>query len=261
MKIHKLTNTIGAEISGIDLSRPLTPTDIIDLKNALINNFVLFFRDQKMEPEYLPSVVTQFGDVYQHPTEIKYNNNPEIGYIFSGENTVRVDVNGKRLHADRTSDKNPPRTSMLYITECPDVGGDTVFVNTSDVYERLGEYHQSYYLKLSALHVSAGERRDAGIYEQGSTHPIVAIRPETQQKYINVNELTTINIVNVEIMEGNYLLEKLFHEIRNPQYSCRFRWSPNSVAWWDNFGSQHQAIWDYYPARRVGYRVLSKNLY
>jgi taurine dioxygenase len=261
MKIHKLTPAIGAEISGVDLSQPLTPTTVLDLKNALIDNRMIFFRDQKIEPEYLPKVITQFGEMYIHPWEKKYNNNPEIGYVFSGEHTTFTDVDGKFMHSDRTAAAEPPRTSMLYITECPPVGGDTIFVNTSKVYNQMDDGQKSFLSSLSSLHVAPGKNRDSGDYTVGATHPVIATRPETQEKYLNVNEMASVSITRLKSMESNSLLSRLFHTLRHPQYSCRLRWSPNTVAWWDNFGSQHQAIWDYYPARRVGYRVLSKNLY
>jgi taurine dioxygenase len=272
MKIHKITNTIGAEISGVDLSKPLTDQEKIDLKNALIDNYVVFFRDQIMDPEYLPTVISQFGENYMNVGEPKYKDNQLIGYFVAGENTVASQVEGLYMHSDRTSVSNPPRTSMLYITDCPEVGGDTVFANTIAAYNALRETDKKLFENTKAMHMSPiwSTRENIAfppIPGKGLTlpqimvHPLIATRPETGEKLIYVNEAFTVNIPGVPAVEGAQILSKLFHQIVNPRFSCRFRWTPNTIAWWDNLGTQHQAIWDYYPNKRTGHRVLTKNLY
>jgi taurine dioxygenase len=272
MKITKLTHTIGAEISGIDLANPLTVQQNADLKNALLENHVLFFRDQQLAPEYLPTVIRQFGDIFLHTTQPKYNNNHLIGHFVADENTTFLTVEGRVLHADRTSVKHPPRTSMLYVTECPDVGGDTVFVNTVAAYESLSDTEKLIMAPLYAMHMSPGASRAKMVWPptssvdqmgrpQCASHPIIATIPETGKKFINVNEGFTIGIPELSVVESNHILSKLFYTILNPRFSCRFKWTPNTIAWWDNFGTQHQAIWDYHPSTRVGFRVLSANLY
>lgn len=272
MKIHKLTAKIGAEISGIDLSKPLTNQEKLDLKNAFIDNYVLFFRDQIMDPEYLPTVISQFGENYINRGEPKYKNNPLVGHFISDENTTFSTVEGYYMHADRTSVRNPPRTSMLYITECPEVGGDTVFANVVAAYEALRESEKPLLSFIKAIHLSpVRTTREAMAYPalpgkdlalpQIAVHPVIATRPETQEKLIYVNEAFTSSIATISAVEGNQILTKLYNHIINPRFSCRFKWTPNTIAWWDNLGTQHQAIWDYHPHRRISHRVLSQNLY
>jgi len=99
------------------------------------------------------------------------------------------------------------------------------------------------------------------VLPQIAVHPVIVTRPETQEKLIYVNEAFTSSIATISAVEGNQILTKLYNHIINPRFSCRFKWTPNTIAWWDNLGTQHQAIWDYHPHRRVGHRVLSQNLY
>jgi taurine dioxygenase len=263
MQINKITNLIGAEVTGVDLSKPLTPEQRIELKNALLANYVLFFRDQIMEPEILPDVISQFGEIFIHTSEKKYKNHKDIGYIISDKNSTFNQIEGKTMHSDRTSIQQPPRTSMLYITECPVVGGDTVFTNVCEAYKMLRKHERDFFSELEALHIAPGQRSTI-IPEneiQKAVHPVIITRPETGEKLIYVNEFFTLNITDISLAESNQILSKLFYLLLNHRLSCRFRWTPNTIAWWDNIGTQHQAIWDYYPNTRIGYRVLSKNLY
>jgi len=271
MQIKKLTTKIGAEVTGVDFSKPLTSTEKIDLKNALIDNYVLFFRDQILDPEYLPTVISQFGKLLTLPGEPKYKNNSNIGYFVSDENTDVSMVEGQFMHADRTCMKTPPRTSMLYITECPDVGGDTVFSNVAEAYKFLRREEKNLLSKLNAIHMAPSileeEVKEDDItdfirkFRYITSHPVIMTRPETEEKIIYVNEVFTDRILLTTPIESHQTLLKLFSLISNPMFSCRFKWTPNTIAWWDNLGTQHQAIWDYYPSTRIGHRVLSQNLY
>lgn len=263
MQINKITNLIGAEVTGVDLSKPLTPEQRIELKNALLDNYVLFFRDQLIEPEYLPDVISQFGEIFIHTSNTNYKNHKDIGYMISDKNSTFNQIDGKTMHSDRTSIQQPPRTSMLYITECPVVGGDTVFINTCAAYNMLRKNEQNFFTNLSALHIAPGRACRLLLENeiQKAVHPVIITRPETGEKLIYVNEHFTLNIVDIPIAESNQILSRLFYLLLNHRLACRFRWTPNTVAWWDNIGTQHQAIWDYYPHTRIGYRVISKNLY
>jgi taurine dioxygenase len=262
MQIDKITNSIGAEVTGVDLSKPLTSEQHIELKTALLDHYVLFFRDQHMDPGYLTSVMSQFGEILTHTNEVKYKDNANIGYQLTNKNSTIDKVEGRTMHSDRTSIQNPPRTSMLYITECPEVGGDTVFINTCAAFNMLRKYEQDFFSSLTALHIAPGQRSNINTNSlQRAIHPVIITRPETGKKLIYVNEFFTSNIVNIPLAESNQILSRLFYLLQNHRLACRFRWTPNTIAWWDNIGTQHQAIWDYYPHTRIGYRVLSKNLY
>jgi taurine dioxygenase len=264
MKIEKITPIIGAEISDIDLSKPLTEQQRVDLKNALLENYVLFFRNQPMDPEYLPVILSQFGELDTNTTLPYYNSNKFIGYQAVDKNTNKHKIDGKTMHADRSSAKSPPRTTMLYITECPTVGGDTIFTNTVEAYNELLTSEQLFFESLDATHISGKPRstRIINMTEQDyAIHPVIITRPETGKKLIYVNESFTIDIPTIGIDQSNQVLSRLFKILSNHKFSCRFRWSPNTIAWWDNIGTQHQAIADYQPNTRIGFRVISKNLY
>jgi len=212
--------------------------------------------------------MSQFGEIFIHSSEHKYDNNAEIGYIKSDHSSKHID--GWQMHADATYLKVPPRSSMLYITDCPAVGGDTIFVNTCLAYNQLSDLKKSKISALTALHFNLktseflsllSSHLKQQMLEHGTNHPVVSIRPEDNSKFINVNSHFTKIINNMDKTKSDLILSDLTNWLLDPRFSCRFKWTPGSIAWWDNAGTQHQAIWDYYPESRTGYRVLSKNLF
>lgn len=249
MRFKKLTPKIGSEIFDIDLKN-LSKDDVAEIKQAIIDRYVVFFRNQTLEPESLPNIIQNFGEPYIHTMETKYNRNHNIGYAEANENTPNYN-NGTSFHSDRSYYSTYPRLAMLLINECPETGGDTLFANAVEVYDDLEEELKIFLEDKVAIHMPHF------ISPIKTTHPVIKTRPETGKKYLFVNRGFTKSIVDVP----DEILQLLLYKIEEPKYQCRFKWEPGSVALWDNVGSQHMVVFDFYPETRITYRVLTKNLY
>ena len=259
--VRKLNPVIGAEIHGIDLSEPLGNQQFQEVHDALMENLVVFFRDQKITVEQHIEFGRRFGDPIVHPAaSSSIPGHPEIRVVKSDENTVTA--TGEVWHSDLSCQPEPPMGSILYITENPpDGGGDTAFANMYRAYETLSARMKAHIDGLTAIH-------DGGhVYTQPSydarqdkqlpraEHPIVRTHPVTGRKALFVNRGFTTGIVGLPADESAAILEYLLRHIETPDFQVRFGWRANSIALWDNRCAQHRAIFDYHPHRRYGHRV------
>lgn len=173
-------------------------------------------------------------------------------------------VAGNGWHTDVSCDEQPPMATILRMETVPPAGGDTLFASMYRAYEDLSEAMQSFLVPLRAVHdgahVYAGrygskeeESRD-GTFPKAE-HPVVRTHPVTGKRAIYVNRGFTTRIVGLAPGESRAILDFLFTHMEDPHYQCRFHWTPNSVAMWDNRCVQHFALWDYYPNTRHGLRV------
>jgi taurine dioxygenase len=172
---------------------------------------------------------------------------------------------GDGWHSDVTCDEIPPLASMLYIRETPECGGgDTLYADMYMAYELLSDPMKRFLEGLTAIHDGAGpysEQQALGIGSPDSDfpqteHPIVVRHPETGRKLLYVNSGFTTRIVGLSRAESRAVLDMLFHHVEaTPKLCCRVHWTPNTLTFWDNRCTQHHAIWDYYPHRRIGGRV------
>ena len=143
----------------------------------------------------------------------------------------------------------------------PPIGGDTLFASMYAAYEALSDPMRRFLGGLTAIHDGArnyegrqaAPERSAGFPH--AEHPVIRTHPETGRKALFVNRMFTTRLVRLEKRESDAILEMLFKHIENPEFQCRFRWQPNSIAFWDNRSTQHLALWDYFPHRRYGHRV------
>lgn len=258
--VRKLTPTIGAEIEGIDLSRALTDKDLERIREALIDNLVIFFRDQDLTPAQHKALGRRFGDLHIHPAPLGIlDGDAEIILVETDENSRRIA--GEVWHSDVSCDVNPPMASILHLKEVPPVGGDTLFANMYAAYEDLSISMRNFLAGLTAIH--DGRRNYDGRQTAPSReaeypraeHPVVRTHPSTGRNALFVNRMFTTRIVQLKEAESIALLEILYRHMERPEFQCRFRWQPNSVAFWDNRCAQHMALWDYFPNRRYGHRV------
>ena len=261
IEVRKTTPAIGAEIHGVDLSRPLGNRQLEEIHQALMDNLVIFFRDQTLTVEQHKVFGAHFGKLHIHPNAPKgLPEHPEILVIKADETSKRVA--GEAWHSDVSCDEEPPMGSILYIQEVPpDGGGDTMFANMYQAYESLSEPLRHMLDGMTAIHDSwkAHSARKPG---EGSDmqfprfeHPVVRVHPVTRRKLLFVDRGFTTRIVQLSEAESDALLALLFRHIETPKLSCRFKWQKNSIAFWDNRCAQHQAIFDYWPHRRYGHRV------
>jgi taurine dioxygenase len=258
--IRKISPSIGCEISGIDLSGDISDALLEDLREALLDNLVIFFRDQHLTPNQHKAFGRRFGQLHIHPAPLGIlDGHPEIVVVRADENSTRIA--GQEWHSDVSCDVEPPMGSMLYLTEVPVTGGDTLFASMYAAYEALPDSMQHFLAGLTATHDGArnyeGRQPDPkrGPDFPSAEHPVVRTHPETGRSGLFVNRLFTTRILQLRKQESDLLLGLLFKHIENPEFQCRFRWQRNSLAFWDNRCTQHLALWDYYPQRRYGHRV------
>ncbi|HXZ51748.1 MAG TPA: TauD/TfdA family dioxygenase [Burkholderiales bacterium] len=263
-ELTKLTPLCGAELRGIDLARPLEERAVKALEGALAEHCVLFFRDQSLTPEQQKTLGRRFGELHLHPAWPRLvPGHPEIMEIYADEKSKRVA--GEDWHSDVSCDPEPPLGTILYMLEVPPVGGDTLFANMYAAWESLSAPLRRMLEGMTALHdgeyVYRG--RYEGAVEEGkvyprSEHPVVRTHPVSGRKALFVNRTFTTRIVQLARHESDAVLAMLFEHLERPEFQCRFRWQPGSVAFWDNRCAQHHAMWDYYPQRRRGLRVTIK---
>ena len=264
LTLDPLTPVIGAEVAGIDLSQSLSPRQEVEIRRALAEHLVIFFRDQHLSPAQHLAFGRRFGDLHLHPAAPHERGMPELMIIHTDRNSARA--NGEGWHSDVSCDAEPPMGSILYIRECPPHGGDTLFANMYAAYEALSDRLKAYLDGLTAVHdgehvyrglfAAAGEP-DQPTYPRAE-HPVVRTHPVTGRKALYVNRGFTTRILGVPIDESDGILRYLYEHMENPLFQCRFRWRPNSLAFWDNRCTQHRAMWDYWPNTRSGHRVTVK---
>jgi taurine dioxygenase len=260
ISVSRLAPAIGGEVDGVDLSRPLSVEQFAEIRAALLENLVLFFRDQDLTPEQHKEFGLKFGGLHIHPAPLGILvGHPEVVLIKADENSERIA--GETWHSDVSCDAEPPMGSILYVTEVPPVGGDTLFASMYAAYESLSDSMRRFLSELTAIHdgrrnydgrQTAPER--SGEFPRAE-HPVIRTHPETGRRALFVNRMFTTRIVHLSDRESDALLEMLYRHIENPEFQCRFHWRPRSIAFWDNRCTQHLALWDYYPHRRYGHRV------
>ena len=264
IEVKKLTPYIGAEIAGVDLSRPLGNRQFQEVHDALMENLVVFFRDQRLSHEEHKAFGRQFGELALHPSSTHSpEGHPEILTIHADESSKHVA--GEEWHSDVSCDVEPPMGSILYLTEVPPEGGDTLFASMYAAYDKLSPAIQRLVEGLTAVHDGEPVYRGRFGYKNArgqdfpkAEHPVVRTHPVTGRKALFVNRNFTTGIKGLTALESEALLQMLYRHCETPEFQCRFRWQKNSVAFWDNRSAQHHAMWDYFPQRRHGYRVTVK---
>ena len=265
IRVKPVTPRLGAEISGIDLTATLSNAQVDDLHTALAEHQVLFFRDQKLTLDQQKTLGRHFGELHIHPNTPGPEGHPEILPIHADANSKRVA--GENWHSDVSCDPEPPLGSILYLHTVPDNGGDTIFASQSAAYDALSPAYKNFLEGLTATH--SGERSYRrtngllGIDDRGrvfpqAVHPVVRTHPVTRRKALFVNQGFTDRINELSEEESRSVLDFLFAHATKPAFQVRFRWEPDSVAFWDNRAVQHIAMWDYFPNVRSGSRVTVK---
>jgi taurine dioxygenase len=251
---------LGAEIRGVDLSQSISPALLQELEAALVEFKVLFFRNQKIDAQQHASFACQFGELEVHPF-LPAGETPNVIRFAKDENIVGVENN---WHSDVSWRQAPSLGSILRAHEVPDVGGDTLWADMEAVYDGLAEHVKDRIEGMNAVHdfvhtfglgLSEEERADKRKEFPPALHPIVRTHPETKRRCLYVNRIFTSHIEGLDREESDDLLDLLYREVEVPEYQMRFRWAADSVAFWDNRSTQHLAISDYWPRKRVMERL------
>ena len=259
--VTKIGPHCGAEVSGVNLAQPLDEVTVKALKLTLAEHGVLFFREQAMTAEQQKRLGNYFGDLHLHPAWPRLvNGHPEVMELLTDENSSYIA--GEDWHSDVSCDPQPPLGTILQMLEVPPTGGDTLFANMVAAFAALPVEQQQYLSGLTAL--QDGEQHYRGRYDgpddadkvyPQAEHPVVRTHPISGRPALFVNRIFTRRIVGLEAQESEQLLQQLFEHVERPEFQCRFQWQVGSVAFWDNRSAQHQALWDYFPHRRRGWRV------
>ncbi len=252
-----MNGSIGAEISGIDLS--VKPSDglIEAIEQAMLNHLVLFFDDQNLTPDQLVNLGRRFGELHINPFAAGLDGTPEVMVIRSEENdTLRF---AEKWHSDLSWETHPSMGSILFAVNIPPSGGDTLFASMYLSYDTLSdELKQKLDGKKaihSALQSHGAEAQYSDVPDEIVIHPVIRTHPITKRKSLFVNEYFTTGIVDMEQAESQPLLEQLYQHAVRPDFCCRYRWKPGSLAFWDNRCTQHYATNDYAGHSRLMHRV------
>ena len=257
LEVRPLTLRIGAEIGGVDLTKPLSNRQTSELRDAIADYQVIFFRDQPLDHASHIRFGRVFGDLVIHSGVAGLDDHPEVVAIHADH--LSKNVAGENWHSDLTCDPIPPMGSILYLHTVPEVGGDTMFASMYAAYDALSPKMKAYLDGMQAVHDGDHVYRplfpDVDKKYNTSVHPIVRTHPVTGKKSLFVNQSYVTEIVGVPKDESDAILGYLYKHVTNPNFHVRFRWQPHSVAFWDNRCTQHLAVWDYFPQVRSGYRV------
>ena len=273
--VAPISGALGAIVSGVDLSRDLDNATASDIHQALLDHCVIFFRDQHMTPEQHLALGRRFGTLNIHEFVEAMPGHPEILVVAKHENDTRNFGGG--WHSDVTYLEEPALGSILYALEVPPYGGDTMFANQYLAYETLSDGMKKMLDGLVAMHsarqpygidanssyaglngLSAMKILRSETAHRETEHPVVRTHPETGRKCLYVNRAFSSRFKDMTVEESRPLMEYLWEHAVRPEFTCRFRWEKNSIAFWDNRCVQHRAMWDYWPNARTGNRVTVK---
>ncbi len=269
IRVRRLTSGCGAEISGIDLADEIGNSQWQAVRQAFVDHGVIFFRDQKLTPEQHLAFARRWGRIDVNRFFTPVPDHPEIAEVRK-EKEQRKNIGGG-WHTDHSYDAEPAMGSILVARELPEEGGDTLFASMYAAYEALSDGLKQTLLNLRAVHsaeqafgAKAAEHRYEGDIQRFAnphlatgevSHPVVIRHPESGRPALYVNRAFTLRFEGWTAEESRPLLEHLYQHAVRPEFTCRFRWLPGSVAFWDNRCTQHYAANDYHGERRLMHRI------
>jgi taurine dioxygenase len=271
LEAKPIAGALGAEIEGVDLARAIDDETMTEIRAALLDHLVIFFRDQRLTPEQQLGFARRWGEIHLHPYMQGMDHYPEILEI---KKTPDDKKNfGGAWHSDQMFTAKPAMATILYAREVPSAGGDTMFTNQYLAYETLsdglkhtlrslravsrgdhckghgGQSRRDYYADKLAMKV-----RDPGDVQTISAHPLVRTHPETRRLSLYIGG-HVFCIEGWTEAESEPMIDFLMQHSTRPEFTCRFRWQTGSLAIWDNRCTQHFAIDDYPAETRVMHRI------
>ena len=253
--INPISGALGAEISGVDLSRPLDNKTFSDIYQAFLDHLVIFFNDQIITLDHQEEFARRFGKLHIHPLTEGMDGHPEAIEIVK-EREERHNW-GDRWHIDLTALERPPLGSILYAKEVPAYCGDTSWSNLYLAYETLSEGMKRLINELVCVHSGGadGYKNFKGMQhidapQMKAEHPLVRTHPDTGKKSLFLSRKAIKHFKGMTHEESAPLLDYLYQHATNPDFSCRFHWRNNSLAMWDNRCTQHRVAADYFYDQR-----------
>ena len=266
LSLQRAAGALGAWVSGVGLA-DVAESDRVyaRVRQALVENEVLFFRDQDVAPQVFAAFAQCFGEVLDHPAYATTEQSDAVQIL---ESTPEKPSKIELWHSDMTFMAEPPNFTLLQGKIIPAVGGDTLWASATAAYASLSPGLQELLLPLTAIHDFAhgfaeslaepgGPERLAPAIEQNPPveHPLVRTHPETGAKSIYVNRLFTTRIKQLSPLESSHLLELLYNHVVADEHTVRLSWQPGTVAIWDNRSTQHKPVNDFFPQHRKMHRV------
>ena len=266
IEVRPLAGTLGAEIGGVDLRDSLDDKTFEEVHQALLDNLVIFFRNQDITPDQQKAFGRRFGELHVHPYIPMLAGHPEIIKLESADDGPgEMAYQSNTWHTDLTYTAEPPMGSMLHGIKVPEAGGDTMFLNLYASYEALSETMKSLVDGLTDVHDIVASMPSDFMQQSWAPkqlanlqkvtppveHPVVRTHPETKRKCLFVNRNFTSHIKGMMLPESDALLGFLLEHIEQPEFQCRFHWEDKSLAFWDNRCTQHYAVNDYRSKRRM----------
>ena len=266
MKIKQIAGALGAEIAGVDLAAGVSAQLAADIRQVFLDHQVIFLRNQDLTPQQFLNFANAMGEPVEYPFVKGLEGFP---HIIEVKKLAHEKVNfGGIWHSDTTYLDVPPMGSMLLSREVPPYGGDTLFASQYAAYEALSGTMQGLLNGLIGISSSANadvsktredriktDGKDAAPQELRAEHPVVRTHPETGRKALYVNVAHTSGIKGMTDEESAPLLKFLFAHQVKPEFTCRFVWDANTIAFWDNRCVQHNPVNDYHGFRRVMQRI------
>jgi len=255
--IKRVGATIGAELHGVDIVDDPAPEVIAEIRQALTEYKVIFFRDQPLTAEAHIRFARQFGELETHPFLPGSGEHPELVRFAKGADTGGYE-NG--WHHDVTWRAEPSMGAILHAIEVPECGGDTLFCDMNAAYEGLEPGLKDEVESMTAVHdylrafgqqVEPGKEAEMRKEYPQVEHPVICAHPVSGKKLLYVNRYFTDHLVGLEAAESFAMLDRLCKQADTLEYQCRFQWEADSVAFWDNRAVQHYAASDYFPDVRV----------
>ncbi|MFE3257632.1 TauD/TfdA dioxygenase family protein [Nocardia sp. NPDC059091] len=255
--VHQVGSTLGAFISGIDLRVELADEVVDDLRQALLDYKVLFFRDQPITPDQHVAFARRFGDLEIHPFIPANTGQPELVRF---EKSAQVAGFENTWHHDVTWRDTPSKGAILHAIKVPPVGGDTLFSDMYAAYDSLDSDTRAEIEELAAVHdftrafghaLSEDQREQMRAKHPEVHHPLVCTHSQTGRKHLYVNRIFVERIAGLSPEAGSALLDRLCRQADYPEHQVRLQWEPDTIAFWDNRAVQHYASSDYWPQIRV----------
>jgi len=244
---------LGAEVTDIDLSTPLSDDDRAFLYQAFLDHHLLAIRGQMgLAPEQVLDLSRIFGAELEPHTFAEFHH-PDTPLIIVLSNRVEMGGKPKGLrdagtfwHSDVSYQDNPAKATMLYSLEVPDGGGDTLFCNLTAAYDALSGDMKDRLQNLNAVHDYAHSKRDILVegkvdYPDPGIHPVVRTHAETGRKAIYINPAYTTHIEGLPRSESDALLQKIFHHCLQDQFRMTYQWQAGDIVVWDNAATMHSA--------------------
>jgi taurine dioxygenase len=272
IEVRPIAGALGAEIRGVDASRPMAAAVVDEVRAALDRYLVVFVGDQAMSLEQLKSFSECFGALTRVPYVGALADHPEIIAVLKEPEERNISTFGGTWHTDFSFLERPPVASILFAEEVPSVGGDTLWANMYAAHDALSPGMQQTLARLNAMHsghVYGAARPPTDIATSTSieisrnnpqadverAHPVIRVNPRTGGRALYVNPVYTTRFEAMTEEESRGLLEFLYAHCTRPEFTCRFHWTAGSIAVWDNRYSLHMAINDYDGCRRSMYRT------